>query len=99
MKRNTPRDAALIAALFVAGGVCGAGVYKGSGGLNEQHAHLEAEVPICMNGAGYEQALDSKSCGLKLWQGDVFCYAPKSFFGKLVYRIQIRKAESWPRDK
>jgi hypothetical protein len=52
-----------------------------------------------MNGAGYEQALDSKSCGLKLWQGDVFCYAPKSFFGKLVYRIQIRKAESWPRDK
>jgi hypothetical protein len=23
-----------------------------------------------------------------MWQGDVFCYLPKSFLGRLVYRIE-----------
>jgi hypothetical protein len=67
--------------------------------LASRHAHsneaarstltyLEAEVPICMDAAGYEQALGNEHCGPVLWQGDVFCYVPKSFLGKLVYRVQ-----------
>jgi hypothetical protein len=51
-------------------------------------ARLEAEVPACMSGAGYEKALNSGSCGRALWQGDVFCYLPKSFPGKLIFRIE-----------
>jgi hypothetical protein len=51
-------------------------------------AHLDVEVPACMNGAGYVEALDNKSCGPSLWQGDVFCYLPKSSLGKLIYRIE-----------
>jgi len=51
-------------------------------------AHLDVEVPTCMNGAGYEKALDNKGCGPALWQGDVFCYLPKSSLGKLIYRIE-----------
>src|ERR1700722_7904823 len=33
-------------------------------------AHLDAEVPACMNAAGYEKALDNKSCSPAYWQGD-----------------------------
>jgi hypothetical protein len=49
---------------------------------------LEAEVPNCMNAGGYEKALGNENCGPALWQGDVFCYAPKSLLGRLVYRIE-----------
>jgi hypothetical protein len=67
--------------------------------LASRHAHpseaarsqltrLEAEVPRCMNAAGYEKALGNENCPPALWQGDVFCYVPKSFLGKLVYRIE-----------
>jgi hypothetical protein len=51
-------------------------------------AHLDREVPACMNGAGYEKALDNENCALAFWQGDVFCYLPKSYLGKLIYRIE-----------
>jgi hypothetical protein len=51
-------------------------------------AHLDVEVPACMNGAGYEAALDNPSCAPAFWQGDVFCYLPKSYLGKLIYRIE-----------
>jgi hypothetical protein len=51
-------------------------------------AHLDAEVPACMNAAGYEKALDNQGCAPAFWQGDVFCYLPKSYLGKLVYRIE-----------
>jgi hypothetical protein len=50
--------------------------------------HLEAEVPSCMDAAGYEKALGNENCGPAMWQGDVFCYVPKSFLGKLVHRIE-----------
>jgi hypothetical protein len=50
--------------------------------------HLEEEVPICMDAAGYEQALGNENCGPVMWQGDVFCYLPKSYVGRLVYRIE-----------
>ena len=50
-------------------------------------AHLDVEVPTCMNSAGYEEALDNKSCAPAFWQGDVFCYLPKSRLGKLIHRI------------
>jgi hypothetical protein len=67
--------------------------------LASRHAHpneaarstltrLEAEVPNCMVAAGYETALGNENCGSHMWQGDVFCYLPKSFLGKLVYRIE-----------
>jgi hypothetical protein len=51
-------------------------------------AHLVAEVPPCMNGAGYEKALNNKNCSVAIWQGDVFCYVPKSYLGKLIYRLE-----------
>jgi hypothetical protein len=51
-------------------------------------AHLDAEVPACMNVAGYEKAVDNQSCAPAFWQGDVFCYSPKSHLGKLIYRIE-----------
>jgi hypothetical protein len=51
-------------------------------------ARLEVEVPVCMSEAGYEKALNNGSCGRALWQGDVFCYVPKSFLGKLIFRIE-----------
>jgi hypothetical protein len=41
-----------------------------------------------MDAAGYEQALGNENCGPAMWQGDVFCYVPKSFLGKLVYRVE-----------
>jgi hypothetical protein len=56
-------------------------------------AHLAAEVPACMNGAGYEKALDNRGCVPAFWQGDVFCYLPKSHLGKLIYRLAELRAE------
>jgi len=50
--------------------------------------HLESEIPICMDAAGYEKALGNENCGPALWQGDVFCYLPNSLLGKLVHRIE-----------
>jgi hypothetical protein len=52
-------------------------------------AHLEVEVPACMDAAGYERALDDQSCSPASWQGDVFCYVPKSYLGRLIYRTQV----------
>jgi hypothetical protein len=60
--------------------------------------HLEAEVPMCMDGAGYERALGNENCGAALWQGDVFCYLPKSLLGKLVYRIETSSHRQRSRD-
>jgi hypothetical protein len=111
MSRQTLFNAALIAGLFILGGLCGLGVRMWIGGLGVQHAqlercilaskhaharedarstlaHLDVEVPACMNAAGYEDALDNKSCSPASWQGDVFCYVPKSHLGKLIYRIE-----------
>jgi hypothetical protein len=111
MSRQTLFNAALIAGLFILGGLCGLGVRTWIGGLGVQHAqlercilaskhaharedarstlaHLDVEVPACMNAAGYEDALDNKSCSPASWQGDVFCYVPKSHLGKLIYRIE-----------
>jgi len=51
-------------------------------------AHLDVEVPACMNAAGYQQALDNQNCAPEYWQGDVFCYLPKSRLGKLIYRLE-----------
>jgi hypothetical protein len=67
--------------------------------LASRHAHpneaaqstltrLEAEVPNCMEAAGYQRAIGDENCGTTIWQGDVFCYMPKSSLGKLVYRIE-----------
>ena len=50
-------------------------------------AYLDAEVPACMNSAGYEPALRNGGCSPALWQGDVFCYLPKSPLRRLIYRI------------
>src|SRR5579863_2791183 len=111
MSRRTLLNVALIAGLFILGGLCGLGVRMWIGGLGVQHAqlercilaskhaharedarstlaHLDVEVPACMNAAGYEGALDNKSCSPASWQGDVFCYVPKSHLGKLIYRIE-----------
>ena len=110
-KRQVFFNFALIAGLFILGGLCGLGARTWLGGLKDQHAqlercsltskhshpnedprstlaHLAVEVPACMNGAGYVKALDNKGCGPALWQGDVFCYLPKSSLGKLIYRIE-----------
>jgi len=51
-------------------------------------ARLDLEVPACMNDSGYEKALNNESCEPAMWQGDVFCYLPKSAFGRLIYRIE-----------
>jgi hypothetical protein len=48
---------------------------------------LQAEVPDCMDTAGYAKALDNSNCGRALWQGDVYCYEPKSRFGRLLFKI------------
>jgi hypothetical protein len=107
------RKLGTVAALFLAGGVCGAGVHYWIGGLGRQHAQLEQcvlgwrnshpkgdanstlasleeEVPQCMDRAGYSQALDNLHCGPAPWQGNVYCYLPKSFVGRLIYRIEAR---------
>jgi hypothetical protein len=109
--RQTLINLALIAGLFILGGLCGVGLRTWIGGLKDQHAHLErcilaskqshpnedarstlahltVEVPECMDGAGYEKALNNKSCATALWQGDVFCYLPRSYLGKLIYRME-----------
>jgi hypothetical protein len=111
MTRQAFFNVALIAGLFVLGGLCGLGARRWIGGLGVQHAqlerciltskhshpnedarstlaHLEVEVPACMNAAGYEKALGNQSCAPAFWQGDVFCYLPKSYLGKLIYRIE-----------
>jgi hypothetical protein len=111
MTRQTFFIVALIAGLFILGGLCGLGVRTWIGGLRVQHAqlerciltskhshpgedaratlaHLDVEVPACMNGAGYVKALNNKSCAPAVWQGDVFCYLPKSYLGKLIYRLE-----------
>jgi hypothetical protein len=54
--------------------------------------HLDVEVPECMNAAGYEKALDNQSCAPAFWQGDVFCYLPKSYLGKLIYRLEAHQS-------
>jgi hypothetical protein len=56
-------------------------------------AHIDVDVPACMNGAGYEKALDNESCSPAYWQGDVFCYLPKTHFGKLIHRLQLKAGE------
>jgi hypothetical protein len=56
-------------------------------------AHLDAEVPACMNAAGYEAALNDQRCSPAFWQGDVFCYVPKGSLGKVIYRIEAASAE------
>jgi len=111
MTRRTIFNVALIAGLFVLGGLCGLGARTWLGGLGAQHArlercilgskgshagedarstlaHLDVEVPACMNAAGYEKALDDQSCTPASWQGDVFCYVPKSYLGRVIYRIE-----------
>jgi hypothetical protein len=111
MTRQTLFNVALIAGLFILGGLCGLAARTWSGGLRVQHAQLErcilaskhshpsedarstlarldVEVPACMNAAGYEKALDNQNCAPAFWQGDVFCYLPKSYLGKLIYRLE-----------
>jgi hypothetical protein len=112
--RQAILNVALVAGLFVLGGVCGLGARTWIGGLGVQraqldrciiaskHSHagedarstlarLDVEVPACMNSAGYEKALDNKSCAPASWQGDVFCYLPKGRLGKLTYRIDAAR--------
>jgi len=101
--------AALVAGLFMAGGLLGIGarICGLSGQAAELHrcvlasqqshpsedsraklAHLDVDVPECMAGAGYEKALNNNNCSLAVWQGDVYCYLPRSLVGKLIYKIQ-----------
>jgi hypothetical protein len=51
-------------------------------------AHLKADVPDCMESAGYVTALDNKDCSHDLWQGNVYCYVPKSQVGRLLFKIE-----------
>jgi hypothetical protein len=104
---------ALIAGLFVSGGLCGLAARK-IGGLDQQRAQLNrcvlaskqahpnarprdalprliVEVPACMNAAGYERVVNNMSCNRVAWQGDVFCYVPKSYLGKLIYRLDAAR--------
>ena len=62
-------------------------------------AHLDVEVPACMNAAGYEKALDNKSCSPAYWQGDLFCYVPRSYLAKLIYRIEAASYRKKLEDK
>src|SRR5271165_3197999 len=111
MTRIAFSNVALIAGLFILGGLCGLGARAWIGGLGVQHAqlercilsskhshpsedarstlaHLDVEVPACMNAAGYEKSLDNQNCASEYWQGDVFCYLPKSYLGKFIYRLE-----------
>jgi len=56
-------------------------------GAGKMLAYLQAEVPPCMNAAGYTAALDNRDCGRALWQGDAYCYIPESRVGRLLFRI------------
>jgi hypothetical protein len=49
--------------------------------------YLQVEVPACMEAAGYATALDDRDCDRTLWQGNVYCYSPKSWSGALLFRI------------
>ncbi|HTC44091.1 MAG TPA: hypothetical protein VK696_03500 [Steroidobacteraceae bacterium] len=117
---------ALIAGLFVSGGLCGLAV-RTIGGLEQQRAQLNrcvlasrqahpnerprdaltrlmVQVPACMNEAGYEQVVNDMSCSREAWQGDVFCYVPKSYLRKLIYRLDAARvarlqSEAVPRSK
>jgi hypothetical protein len=51
-------------------------------------AHLNANVPDCMDPVGYAAALDNKDCGRELWQGNVYCYVPKNYVGSMLYKIE-----------
>lgn len=53
-------------------------------------ARLDVEVPACMSGAGYEEARNNDGCEPAMWQGNVFCYVPKSSLGRLLYRIETK---------
>ena len=109
-------DAAILAVLLVAGGLCGIGARLWIGGLKAQRVQLErcvrtsrqphadedapsalrrldADVPACMSAAGYERELDDRHCSPAFWQGNVFCYRPKSSFGRLIYRLEAASAE------
>jgi len=120
--RPITRHLALIAGLFLAGGLCGVAAHQWIGGLQRQHAqleqcvvgsrhshptedarsrlaHLELEVPLCMDRAGYSQALDNKSCDPALWQGNVFCYLPKNSLGKLIYRLEASSISESPLER
>lgn len=110
MRRNFFK-VALVAGLFIVGGLFGILARMCIGGFNEQFAqldrsilasqhshpnedarstmsHLDVEVPECMEEAGYEKALDNENCSTALWEGNVYCYVPKSLVGKLIYRIE-----------
>ena len=50
-------------------------------------AHFQAEVPDCMNAAGYATALDNRDCDRTLWQGNVYCYMPKSRIGRWLFKL------------
>jgi len=117
---------ALIAGLFVSGGLCGLAARR-IGGLDHQRAQLNrcvlasrqahpnerprdalarlmAQVPACMNAAGYEQVVNDMGCSQVAWQGDVFCYVPKSYLSKLIYhldaaRVARQQSEAVPRSK
>ncbi len=113
MTRQTYLNVAIIAGLFLAGGLCGIAARLWIGGLKAQHAQLEScvlaskhadpdrdaratlarldvEVPACMNGAGSEEARNNDGCEPAMWQGNVFCYMPKSSLGRLLYRIETK---------
>jgi hypothetical protein len=49
--------------------------------------HLRAEVPACMETAGYVTTLDNPSCDRALWQGSVYCYAPRSRMNRWLFEI------------
>jgi len=40
-----------------------------------------------MNTAGYATVLDNSNCGRTLWQGDVYCYEPKSRIARWLFKI------------
>lgn len=50
-------------------------------------AYLQSEVPGCMDAAGYATALDNHNCTPALWQGNVYCYEPKSRIGRWLFKI------------
>ena len=53
----------------------------------EHTYHSPDEMPPELR-ALYEKALGNQNCAPEYWQGDVFCYLPKSYLGKLIYRLE-----------
>ncbi len=105
MTRQTYLNVAIIAGLFLAGGLCGIAARLWIGGLKAQHAQLErcvlaskhadpdrdARATLArLTGAGYEEARNNDGCEPAMWQGNVFCYMPKSSLGRLLYRIETK---------